>query len=215
MFKKIIPICLAEYSTIYGSGNSVFHNKIIRYEQSKTDLKKLLREIGAGKGKGFAIARTMNIDKFCEFISDPKNQFTTRIKAGDTTLVGTLSDFSSSAKKHCFSAATKICTLWRESLELNNDCAPVRPAPFVIADSFVRDALININASHPFTKFDIASVYSKRQYENWRRIILDFKQEFGLNEFSERDIDKTLWIVWSKFLKRPLINFVREMADER
>lgn len=206
MLTDILRQCLKEYSGLYGNGNTDFHAAIIRYETTKHDLKTLLQKIGSGNGNGFAIARTMNIDAFCKYIENPENRFSDRIKNGDISLVYELTQLGS--RGHCFSAATKICTLWHESLENISDHSPVHPAPFVIADSFVRDALNNINTSHRFTNKDIKKVYTNRDYEKWHQIILDFKKEFNLEEFTEREIDKSLWILWNHFINRSLLDCI-------
>lgn len=191
-----------------------FEQMIKEYEKTKCGLRDVLSKIGAGKGKGFAIARTMNIDAFCDYIENPQNNFVQRIKSGDVSLVKILSNFSSGKvikDKHCFSAATKICTLWWQSVvdfDEKQKMQQNKSEPFVIADSYVRDAMIYLNDILGFTKLNIDNVYKNADFINWYNIIQDFQNYMGLKDFSKRDIDKSVWVLWSEYKKFPLNTYV-------
>ncbi len=71
-------------------------------------------------------------------------------------------------------------------------CAWHNPEAYPIYDSFVDEVLWAYRKQDGFAKFQRQSLW---QYANFKRVILSFREHYGLQEASLRDIDKFLWLV--------------------
>lgn len=103
-----------------------------------------------------------------------------RLKKGDETLVNEIATVEIGGKQRSFySFATKYCVLHN-------------PTDFAIYDSKVERVLQH------FRKQDKFSTFSKddlRNYPEFKRILLDFRRFYQLENYSLRDFDRYLWLL--------------------
>lgn len=101
-----------------------------------------------------------------------------RLKSGDLSLVNDIANLEISGKKRNFySFASKYCSHHNSK-------------DFAIYDSYVEKCLAYFKRLDNFSKF-----YQKdlKDYLIFNRTLVDFKNYYGLNKYSLKEIDKYLW----------------------
>jgi len=71
-------------------------------------------------------------------------------------------------------------------------CSFHRPAAYPIYDSYVARTLMYFKRQDKFANFTADDL---RDFERFKNVILKFKESYGLEFFSLREIDKYLWLV--------------------
>ncbi|OOF36386.1 hypothetical protein [Rodentibacter heidelbergensis] len=107
-------------------------------------------------------------------------KFDLRLKNGDLSLVNELQNVTiSGVEKHFYSFATKYCSHHN-------------PEMFPIYDSYVDKVLWEFNKEHSFSKFKRTDL---KNYIEFKRVLVDFKNYFKLNEFTIKELDQYLWLL--------------------
>jgi hypothetical protein len=102
-----------------------------------------------------------------------------RLRAGDETLVDDVAQVKLGKKTRVLlSFASKYCA-WHQ------------PSKFQIFDARVVWTLCEYRKVHSFAKF---ARYELRHYPTFARVIGEFRDFFGLKDFTRKEIDKFLWI---------------------
>jgi len=104
-----------------------------------------------------------------------------RLAAGDPSLVEDLARVTiQDGQRRFYSFATKYC-FWH------------RPDDYVIYDSYVDDALWAYKRETSFAEFRRYDLSS--DYRDFLRVIEAFREHFGLQAVSRRELDRFLWTV--------------------
>jgi len=110
-----------------------------------------------------------------------------RLAQGDPTLVPAIATLTiSGTEKFFYSFATKYCSHHN-------------PAAFPIYDSYVEDVLAYFGRVNPhlgISKVDL-KVYSK-----FKAALLSFKEVYGLQTYSFKDLDHYLWLLGKKYFPK-------------
>ena len=110
-----------------------------------------------------------------------------RLNEGDPTLVNDIAHITINDKdKFFYSFATKYCS------HHNN-------IEFPIYDYFVDRMLMYFKAKDKFSSFKQADL---KDYEKFKKILIDFKKYYNIDEYNLRDIDKYLWIAGKEYFPR-------------
>lgn len=101
-----------------------------------------------------------------------------RLYSGDETLVNEIAFVNMNGTyKNFYSFATKYCS---------HHC----PFEFPIYDSYVEKVLMAYKKKDKFAKFTKADL---KDYPKFKSVIIQFREYYGLTEFSLKDIDRYLW----------------------
>lgn len=101
-----------------------------------------------------------------------------RLKKHDESLVNDIANIEISGKKITFySFATKYCS--------HHD-----PINFPIYDSYVEKILVHFNKKDNFSKFIKKDL---KDYAKFKRVLIDFKKYYGIDEYNLKDIDRYIW----------------------
>jgi hypothetical protein len=110
-----------------------------------------------------------------------------RLKSGDLSLIDDISEVEINGKDKVFySFATKYCSHHF-------------PEKFPIYDSFVDKVLWELNKRDSFSIFKRKDLKS---YKQFNRILFEFRDFYGLNEFKIKEIDKYLWLVGKEYFPK-------------
>ena len=102
----------------------------------------------------------------------------TRLVAGDVTLVDDLKLVEIGGKQRClYSFATKYCSHHN-------------PDDFPIYDKYVDRILIHFKNEDRFSTFSNASL---KNYKLFKKILIDFRNYYSLQEYSLKQLDQYLW----------------------
>ncbi|MCI6847232.1 MAG: hypothetical protein MR835_00020 [Erysipelotrichaceae bacterium] len=101
-----------------------------------------------------------------------------RLKKHDESLVNDIANIEISGKKITFySFATKYCS--------HHD-----PVNFPIYDSYVEKILVHFNKKDNFSKFTKKDL---KDYAKFKRVLIDFKKYYCIDEYNLKDIDRYIW----------------------
>ncbi len=101
-----------------------------------------------------------------------------RLKKHDESLVNDIANIEISGKKITFySFATKYCS--------HHD-----PVNFPIYDSYVEKILVHFNKKDNFSKFTKKDL---KDYAKFKKVLIDFKKYYGIDEYNLKDIDRYIW----------------------
>lgn len=101
-----------------------------------------------------------------------------RLKKHDESLVNDIANIEISGKKITFySFATKYCS--------HHD-----PVNFPIYDSYVEKILVHFNKEDNFSKFTKKDL---KDYAKFKRVLIDFKKYYCIDEYNLKDIDRYIW----------------------
>lgn len=114
----------------------------------------------------------------------------TLLKTGSPELVGKIAmghgiKGTNGKEKNFYSFATKYCSFHN-------------PKEYAIYDTLIQDLLIKFlgkNAKFSKLKERMIDYYSLRDYSFFMQVINMFKNEYGLEEFSLKEIDMYLWLL--------------------
>ncbi len=110
-----------------------------------------------------------------------------RLNEGDPTLVNDIAHITINDKdKFFYSFATKYCS------HHNN-------IEFPIYDYFVDRMLMYFKTKDKFASFKQADL---KDYAKFKKILIDFKKYYNIDEYNLRDIDKYLWIAGKEYFPR-------------
>lgn len=113
--------------------------------------------------------------------------FDEKLIKGDPILVDEIKKITIKEKeKNFYSFATKYCSHHN-------------PNAFPIYDSYVDKILVALNKKYHFAKFKRAEL---KEYARFKEILSIFQKEFGLNEFSLKQLDVYLWLLGKDIFSR-------------
>lgn len=110
--------------------------------------------------------------------------FDRRLEQGDLSLVGEIAK-ADGVKNYNYSFATKYCSHHKPEL-------------FPIYDRYVADVLMFLRRKYPET-FKFKSRDSLKDYDTFVEAIETVRQNFGLERYSYKDIDRYLWQLGKDF----------------
>ena len=107
-----------------------------------------------------------------------------RLKRSDHSLVKDIASLEISGKKRCFySFATKYCSHHK-------------PEAYAIYDNYVEKVLVTMNKREHFDSFKKEEL---KDYDTYMRVILSFRQHFGLERYSIKQLDQYIWQLGKKY----------------
>lgn len=110
-----------------------------------------------------------------------------RLKNNDETLVNDIAMVEiKGVKKNFYSFATKYCSHHK-------------PYEFPIYDSFVEKVLIYFNKIDKFYDFKKEDL---KDYKIFKRVLIEFKKFYGIDEFNLKDIDRYIWQLGKKYFPK-------------
>ena len=110
-----------------------------------------------------------------------------RLKNKDTSLVNDIAKVEINGKvKNFYSFATKYCSHHY-------------PLDYPIYDSYVEKVLILLNKRDAFSKFKKEDL---KDYTKFKRVVIDFRTFYNLNQFTLKDIDRYIWQLGKEYLPR-------------
>lgn len=110
-----------------------------------------------------------------------------RLKNKDTSLVNDIAKVEINGKtKNFYSFATKYCSHHY-------------PLEYPIYDSYVEKVLILLNKRDAFSKFKKEDL---KDYTKFKRVVIDFRAFYNLNQFTLKDIDRYIWQLGKEYLPR-------------
>ena len=110
-----------------------------------------------------------------------------RLKKGDASLVNEISHVLIGGKeKNFYSFASKYCS-HHNSIE------------FPIYDYYVDKMLMYFQKKDRFSSFKNSDL---KDYVKFKKILIDFKKYYDINNYNLRDIDKYLWIAGKEFFPK-------------
>ena len=110
-----------------------------------------------------------------------------RLKEGDPTLVNDIARITINDKeKNFYSFSSKYC-----SHHNNNE--------FPIYDYFVDRMLMYFKKRDNFSSFKQADL---KDYVKFKKILIEFKKYYNIDEYNLRDIDKYLWIAGKEYFPK-------------
>ena len=110
-----------------------------------------------------------------------------RLKEGDPTLVNDIAHITINDKeKYFYSFASKYCS------HHNN-------IEFPIYDYFVDRMLMYFKKKDKFSSFTQADL---KDYVKFKKILIEFKKYYNIDEYNLRDIDKYLWIAGKEYFPK-------------
>lgn len=110
-----------------------------------------------------------------------------RLKNNDETLVNDIARVEiKGVKKNFYSFATKYCSHHK-------------PCEFPIYDSFVEKVLIYFNKIDNFYDFKKEDL---KDYKIFKRVLIEFKKFYDIDEFNLKDIDRYIWQLGKKYFPK-------------
>lgn len=110
-----------------------------------------------------------------------------RLKNKDTSLVNDIAKVEINGKaKNFYSFATKYCSHHY-------------PLDYPIYDSYVEKVLIILNKRDAFSKFKKEDL---KDYTTFKRVVIDFRAFYKLEQFTLKDIDRYIWQLGKEYLPR-------------
>lgn len=110
-----------------------------------------------------------------------------RLKNKDISLVNDIAKVEINGKvKNFYSFATKYCSHHY-------------PLDYPIYDSYVEKVLILLNKRDAFSKFKKEDL---KDYTKFKRVVIDFRAFYNLNQFTLKDIDRYIWLLGKEYLPR-------------
>ena len=110
-----------------------------------------------------------------------------RLKNKDTSLVNDIAKVEINGKaKNFYSFATKYCSHHY-------------PLDYPIYDSYVEKVLIILNKRDAFSKFKKEDL---KDYTKFKRVVIDFRAFYKLEQFTLKDIDRYIWQLGKEYLPR-------------
>lgn len=110
-----------------------------------------------------------------------------RLKNKDTSLVNDIAKVEINGKvKNFYSFATKYCSHHY-------------PLDYPIYDSYIEKVLILLNKRDTFSKFKKEDL---KDYTKFKRVVIDFRAFYNLNQFTLKDIDRYVWQLGKEYLPR-------------
>lgn len=111
----------------------------------------------------------------------------TRLKAGDVTLVNDIKQITINGKERNFySFASKYCSHHN-------------PLDYPIYDSYVDTVLKYFKKRGRFTSFGVNDL---KNYIHFKRVLVDFRAFYGLEEYNLKELDKYLWLLGKKYFPK-------------
>ena len=108
----------------------------------------------------------------------------TRLKKGDVLLVSDIQKVTiNGVEKNFYSFATKYCSHHK-------------PLDYPIYDSYVEKILCYFRDRDLFTSFKTPEL---RNYSDFKKILIDFRSFYGLEQYNLKEIDKYLWQLGKKY----------------
>lgn len=110
-----------------------------------------------------------------------------RLKNKDISLVNDIAKVEINGKvKNFYSFATKYCSHHY-------------PLDYPIYDSYIEKVLILLNKRDAFSKFKKEDL---KDYTKFKRVVIDFRAFYNLNQFTLKDIDRYIWLLGKEYLPR-------------
>ena len=110
-----------------------------------------------------------------------------RVKKGDITLVYDLQSIAIGGKvRNFYSFATKYCSHHNA-------------ADYPIYDSYVECVLFYFKKQHGFSKFKLSDL---KDYIVFKETLIAFREFYGLEEFSLKQIDQYLWLLGKEYFPK-------------
>ena len=111
-----------------------------------------------------------------------------RLTQGDDTLVNDIAfvDVGNGKTKSFYSFATKYCSHHK-------------PLDYPIYDSFVDEVLRHFRKRDRFCRFRNDDL---KKYGEFKRVLIEFQQFYGLEDFDLKKIDKYLWQLGKEFFQK-------------
>lgn len=110
-----------------------------------------------------------------------------RLKECDELLVNDIANVEiNGKKKNFYSFATKYCS--------HHD-----PINFPIYDSYVEKILLYFNKQDRFSNFKRVDL---KNYSKFKKVLIDFKKFYNIDEYNLKDIDKYLWQLGKEYFPR-------------
>lgn len=110
-----------------------------------------------------------------------------RLKSGDETLVNDIARITINEKeKYFYSFATKYCSHHF-------------PTVFPIYDSYVEKVLIYFSKRDRFYKFNKNDL---KNYKMFKKILVEFKKFYKIDEYNLKDIDRYLWQLGKEYFPK-------------
>ena len=110
-----------------------------------------------------------------------------RLKAGDVTLVNDIKRIAINGKKRSFySFASKYCSHHN-------------PLDYPIYDSYVDTVLKYFKKRDRFASF---AANDLKDYIHFKRVLIDFRRFYGLEEYNLKQLDKYLWLLGKKYFPK-------------
>ncbi len=110
-----------------------------------------------------------------------------RLKNKDTSLVNDIAKVEINGKaKNFYSFATKYCSHHY-------------PLDYPIYDSYVEKVLIILNKRDAFSKFKKEDL---KDYTKFKRVVIDFRAFYKLEQFTLKDIDRYIWQLGKEYFPR-------------
>lgn len=110
-----------------------------------------------------------------------------RLKKGDESLVNDIASIEiNGKKKNFYSFATKYCS--------HHD-----PINFPIYDSYVEKVLVYFNKKYKFSNFKKSDL---KDYSKFKKVLIDFKKFYNIDDYDLKDIDKYLWQLGKEYFPK-------------
>ena len=110
-----------------------------------------------------------------------------RLKAGDVTLVSELQRVTiNNSTRNFYSFATKYCSHHN-------------PLDFPIYDSYVEKMLCYFRDCDKFASFKIQEL---KEYDKFKKSLIEFKAFYGLEQYNLKEIDKYMWQLGKQFFPK-------------
>ena len=165
-------------NNLYDSENYLAAIRLTEAFFSNNDYKNIFIKVNFINGAfKTTIGDTFGVSKqIFENVKDIDN----RLEGGDTSLVNEIARYkvsNSNKVRYNFSFATKFCHCHK-------------PDKFPINDKFVRNSLFEFNKHFKFSKFTKKNLLD---YDNFLRVLKDFKKLLDHDEIGNAIIDRFLW----------------------
>lgn len=110
-----------------------------------------------------------------------------RLKNGDESLVNDIASIEINGRKRNFySFATKYCSHHN-------------PNKFPIYDSYVEKMLVYFNKKDRFFNFKKIDL---KDYAKFKKVLIEFKKFYNIDEYNLKDIDKYLWLLGKEYFPK-------------
>ena len=110
-----------------------------------------------------------------------------RLKNGDESLVNDIASIEINGRKRNFySFATKYCSHHN-------------PNKFPIYDSYVEKMLVYFNKKDRFFNFKKIDL---KDYAKFKKVLIEFKKFYNIDEYNLKDIDKYLWFLGKEYFPK-------------